>query len=369
MSESWFKIRNEADVPSPALLIYLERVEENIRRLIALAGDVSRLRPHVKTHKLPQIIALKLKHGITRFKAATVAEAEMVAEAGGPDVFLAYQPVGPNTARFVELSLRFPRTRFSTMVDNRATILELNQACSRVNHRLPVLIDLNCGMNRTGITPGPEALDVYRAIHNASHLDADGLHVYDGHLHEPDPVKLSASVEAAFAPVWELRSQLLEAGLPVPRMIAGGTPTTPLHAKDGRIECGAGTTILWDSGQPLVSPDQPFLHAAVLLIRVVSKPTSNRLCFDLGHKAVASEMPHPRVQILDLPDAKFVIHSEEHLVVETPLASAIPVGTTFYAIPRHICPTVALHNEVSVVQGGMVVDQWPVVARARRLTV
>lgn len=369
MSDSWFKLSNENEIPSPALLIYPDRVEENIRRLIRLVGDVSRVRPHVKTHKLPQIIALKLRHGITKFKAATIAEAEMVAAAGGPDVFLAYQPVGPNCRRLAELARQFPQTRFSTMVDNVGSVRELNQACAAANISLDVFLDLNSGMNRTGISPGPDAIEVYQAIHNASNLSAAGLHAYDGHLHEPDPTKLRASVEASFAPVQKLRTDLASAGLPVDRIIAGGTPTTPLHAEQGNIECGAGTTILWDSGQPTVCPDQDFLHAAILLIRVISKPTRDRLCFDLGHKAVASEMPHPRVQILGLPDAKFVGHSEEHLVVESASAPEIPVGTVFYAIPRHVCPTVALQSEVIVVTGGRATDRWPVVARARRITV
>lgn len=369
MSDTWFKISNETDVPSPALLLYPDRIEENIRRLIASIGDVSRVRPHVKTHKLPQVIEMKLRLGITKFKVATIAEAEMVAMAGGPDVFLAYQPVGPNTRRIAALAKHYPATRFSTVVDNLGSVAELSAACVAAGIRLPVLIDLNCGMNRTGIVPGPEAAEVYRAMAAAPGLEADGLHAYDGHLHEPDAAKLRAQMTAAFEPVWRFRDELRAAGLPVPRVIAGGTPTTPLHAERGDVECGAGTSVLWDAGQPLVSPDQHYLHAAVLLIRVISKPTANRLCFDLGHKAVASEMPQPRVQILGLPDAKFVTHSEEHLVAETALASEIPVGRVFYAIPRHVCPTVALQSEVVVVRDSRAVDRWPVVARARRLTI
>ena len=369
MNDSWFKLSNENEVPSPALLIYPDRVEENIRRLICLVGDVSRVRPHVKTHKLPQIIALKLRHGITKFKTATIAEAEMVAAAGGPDVFLAYQPVGPNCQRLTQLVRTFPKTRFSTMVDNTGSVHELNQACASANLVLDVFLDLNSGMNRTGIPVGAEAAAVYKAIHSASHLRAAGLHAYDGHLHEPDPAKLRASVEASFGPVQKFREDLIAASLPVDRIIAGGTPTTPIHAEQGAIECGAGTTILWDSGQPTVCPDQDFLHAAILLIRVISKPTRDRLCFDLGHKAVASEMPHPRLQILGLPDAKFVGHSEEHLVVESAQAPEIPVGSVFYAIPRHVCPTVALHSEVVIVSDGRATDRWPVVARARRITI
>jgi len=107
----------------------------------------------------------------------------------------------------------------------------------------------------------------------------------------------------------------------------------------------------------------------VLLARVVSHPAPGRLCLDLGHKAVASEMPHPRVQIFGLEDAAFPMHSEEHLVVKTPRAAEFPVGTVVYALPRHVCPTVALHEEAVVVRDGRAVDRWHVAARTRRITV
>jgi D-serine deaminase-like pyridoxal phosphate-dependent protein len=94
--EPWWVVSDVAEVLSPSLLLYVDRVEENIRRMIGLAGDASRLRPHIKTHKLPEIVRLQLAHGITRFKCATLAEAEMAALAGAVDVLLAYQPVGPN---------------------------------------------------------------------------------------------------------------------------------------------------------------------------------------------------------------------------------------------------------------------------------
>jgi D-serine deaminase-like pyridoxal phosphate-dependent protein len=119
----------------------------------------------------------------------------------------------------------------------------------------------------------------------------------------------------------------------------------------------------------VVSPDLDFLNAAVLLVRVVSRPTPDRLCLDLGHKAVAREMPHPRVRIFGLEDATFPVHNEEHLVVQTPRAAEFPEGTVLYALPRHVCPTVALHAEVVVVDRGRAVDRWPVTARARRLMV
>jgi D-serine deaminase-like pyridoxal phosphate-dependent protein len=125
---------------------------------------------------------------------------------------------------------------------------------------------------------------------------------------------------------------------------------------------------LWDAGYATKLPDMNFLPAALLLTRVVSKPGANRLCLDLGHKAVASENPHPRVEFLDLPDAKAVMHSEEHLVVETARAGQFPVGTCLYGIPWHICPTVALYSEAVVVRNGRAQAQWAIVARARKLT-
>src|SRR6187549_40767 len=122
MPTPWYAIQNADEVPSPSLLLYPDRVEENIRRMIALAGGVDRLRPHMKTSKIPEVVRMHLDQGITRYKVATIAEAEMAAAAGAPDVLLAYQPVGPNVKRFVHLVETFSGTRFSAVADDEATI-------------------------------------------------------------------------------------------------------------------------------------------------------------------------------------------------------------------------------------------------------
>lgn len=365
----WFRITNAAEVPSPALLIYPERVEENLRRMIARAGSADRLRPHVKTHKLPQLLALELAHGITKFKAATIAECEMCAASGARDVLLAYQPVGPNIARLVRLAQTFARCRFGCVVDNEETVTALSAATAAAGMELDVFLDLDVGMHRTGIAPGGEAAAVYRAIAHAPGLRAGGLHAYDGHLHDADHERLRQACEAAFAPVWRFLKELTAAGLAVPRVVASGTPTFPLLAQHSSVEVGAGTTVLWDFGQEQTSPDLDFLHAAVLMTRVISRPTPRRITLDLGHKAVASEMPQPRVRLFGLEDATPVMHSEEHLVLEAEEAGHYPVGAVLYGVPRHVCPTVALHSEVFAVRGGRVIETWPVVARARRLSI
>jgi D-serine deaminase-like pyridoxal phosphate-dependent protein len=364
--DSWPQISNAAEVPSPALLLYPDRIEENLRRMVAMAGDANRLRPHVKTHKLPQVVEMSMRHCIRRFKAATIAECHMAAGAGAPDVLLAYQPVGPDVDRLVRLVRRHPGCRFSCLVDNSESLKGLSEAATEAAVQLDVLLDLNLGMNRTGIEIGDQAAALYRAISSAPGLRAAGFHAYDGHLHDESSQRLEQTVDATYQAVWRLRDTLVAAGLDVPRIVAGGTPTSGFLARHPGVEVGAGTTVLWDAGQAKVCPDLDYLSAAVLLTRIVSKPTPGRLCLDLGHKAVASEMPHPRVTLLGLEGASFERHSEEHLVIKTPQADQFAIGHVFYGIPTHICPTVALHSEVAVVRDGRVSEWWPVVARARR---
>ncbi len=366
---NWYAISNAGAISSPTVLLYPERIEQNLRRMITMAGDVSRLRPHVKTHKLPQVIAMKRAAGIHKFKVSTIAEAEMTAAAGGEDILLAYQPVGPNTQRLVSLMRLFPQTRFSTLVDDAHNLAAIGRVAVAQKVVIRLYLDLNVGMNRTGIAPGPQATQLYRDICATAGVLAAGLHAYDGHLRDTDPRALAKVTDKTFAPVWAMREQLRAEGLPVPGMIASGTPTFALLAQHGDVEVGAGTTVLWDFGQEGVCPDHHFLNAAVLFTRVISKPAPGHLCFDLGHKAVASEMPHPRVRLFGLEDAVAVTHSEEHLVLQTARADQYQVGDVVYGIPRHICPTMALHSDVWAVRDGVAAESWPVVARTRRITV
>jgi len=365
----WYRLTNEAEVASPALLIFEERAEANVRRMIEIAGDPARLRPHVKTHKLGPLIARQLELGITKFKCATIAEAEMTATAGARDVLLAMPPVGPAVGRLCALAQKFPATRFSALVDDAGAIHALGAAAAAAGLTLDVFLDIDCGQHRTGVPADEHAIELYRLAATTRGLRVAGLHAYDGHIHEPDLAIRRQQYEAAFGPVLALRQKLEDAGLPVPTLVAGGSPTFPFHAQGRDRECGPGTTVLWDAGYGDQLAELPFEPAAVLLTRVVSKPGPRWLCLDLGHKAVAAEMPHPRVRLIELPDATFVSQSEEHLVIETPRAGEFSVGDTLYGIPRHVCPTVALYSEVTVVRGGAAIDRWPVLARARRITV
>jgi D-serine deaminase-like pyridoxal phosphate-dependent protein len=370
MSQSWFEFKGTADVPSPALLIYRDRVQENIRRMLAIAGGPDRLRPHIKTHKMRELLDLQLAAGIKKFKCATIAEAELAASAGVPDLLLAYQPVGPATRRFVELTKTFPRTRFSVICDHEHALMALSFIASReIKAPLEVLLDLDVGQHRTGLPPGPEAVKLYRAMASSPYIKPGGLHAYDGHLSDADPAFRKAACDDAFAPVGKLKRELESAGFLVPRVVAGGSPTFPFHACRPDVECSPGTTVFWDSGYGNKLRDLDFLPAALVLTRVVSKPGPNRLCLDLGHKALGSEMPHPRVQFLNLPDYNALTHSEEHLVIETADGDQFNIGDCLYGVPRHICPTVALYSSATVVENHQIVGSWKVAARERQISI
>ena len=365
----WFALQNAAEVSSPALLLYPERIRENIRRMIRIAGGPARLRPHVKTHKLGEVVRLQVEEGITKYKCATLAEAEMAAEAGAKDILIAYPIVGPSVGRLLNLTKAFPATAFACIADDASVIPVLAKTFSDAGRKMNVLLDLDCGQHRTGRAPGAAAMELYRLLATSPGLRVGGLHVYDGHIHEPDFAKRTELCATAFAPVHAFRRDLVAAGLPVPQVVAGGTPTFPIHAKNDSFECSPGTCVLWDFGYAEKFADMDFLIAALVLTRVVSKPDGNRLCLDLGHKAVAAENPPPRVKFLNLPEANAVSHSEEHLVVEGARAGEFRVGDCLYGVPRHICPTVALYSEATVVRDGRATERWRITARERRLTV
>ena len=359
---SWFHLRNPDTVPSPALLVSPEGVQANIQRAVALAGGPDRLRPHVKTHKMRAVTDLLLTAGIRRFKCATLAEARMLAEAGAPDVLLAYPLVGPNARRLRELRGEFPNTRFSALTDSTDAARHLSGVFA--DAPLDVYLDLNVGMYRTGIAPA-DALALFRTCQTLPGLRVVGLHAYDGHIRDTELPDRTRSADASFALALTVQRNIEAAKggrLPI---VMGGTPPFAIHAQRPGVTTSPGTFVFWDAGYGQSFPDLPFELAALLLTRVVSVVDEHTLCLDLGHKAVAAENPLPRVVFPDHPEAVPVRQSEEHLVVEVPDARAHAVGDVWYGVPIHICPTVALYDEAVVVENGEATGTWAVTARGR----
>ncbi|MCB0597386.1 MAG: D-TA family PLP-dependent enzyme [Lewinellaceae bacterium] len=361
----WYQISNESAVPSPAMLLFPDRIRENIRRMVAIAGSPERLRPHVKTHKLPQIVRMQLEAGIRRFKCATLSEAKMVAETGAADILMAYPLYGPAVEQLFRLIAQYPGIQFSAIVDNPRHCGWLEAAAQSHGHPLDVFLDLDVGMERTGFKPGEQALELYRAMARSPWLRPQGLHLYDGHLHIPSRTEREKACDACFAPVKQMIQVLEAEGLAPGEVICGGSPTFPIHAQHPERTLSPGTTLLWDARYAAQFQDMDFLHAAVAFTRVVSKPGKDKLCLDLGHKAIASEMQPPRAAFFGISEYELAVHSEEHKVIAFEGAHRYAVGDCLYAIPTHICPTMALHGRVWAVEGNRAGEQWPVVARER----
>ena len=364
-----YRIDDTSQIISPALVLYKELIESNLMRMVEIAGSPDRLRPHVKTHKMREIVAMQMAAGIGKFKCATIAEAEMVASCHANDILIAYQMVGPNRARLVRLIEKFPRATFRVLVDHPLAARQLAESLSAARRSVSVLLDVDVGQHRTGIAPGTEAVQLYELICQLPGLQPGGLHVYDGHNHQESISERQTAVENQFSKVAEFRDELVKRGLRVQRVVCGGTPTFPHYARIGGTELSPGTCVLHDNGYGSRFPEMGFRWAALLLTRVVSRPAPNRMCLDLGYKAVASDPKGDRLLLLDLPNAKFVLQNEEHLLVETEEASRYQPGDELLACPTHICPTCALHKEAYVVESGRLTARWAVVARDRWLEV
>ncbi len=366
---AWYEIEAIDQIDSPALIMYHSRILKNIEKMIRLTGSPERLMPHVKTHKIKEIVELQLSLGIKQFKCATIAEAEMLAMAGAEKVLIAMQPVGPKLSRIVNLIRKYPNVKYSVIVDNAEVVLELAEVMVVSGIESGVLIDLNVGMNRTGILPGKEAQELTELCSSLEGIHPEGFHVYDGHNVISDLTARREQCLQEMKPVYDLMKNVKKKSGENLILVAGGTPTFPIHAAQKDTICSPGTTVLWDFTTDERFPELPFEYAALVITRVISKISSNLITLDLGHKAVAAENPLPRVKFLDHPEIIPISQSEEHLIAEVPDNDKFQYGEVLYGVPAHICPTCALYQEAVVIDNHEWTGTWKIAARDRFITV
>lgn len=368
--QDWYIIDNVNELDSPALAFYPDRIERNIATLKASIDSVDRLRPHVKTHKSAEVTLLMINAGITKFKCATIAEAEMLGACGAADVLLAYQAVGPKVKRYASLVKAFPLTRFSCLVDNEDSLNELSEAVVASGLEINVFMDLNIGMNRTGIFPDDKALALYEKMSAIEGVKAVGLHGYDGHIHDASLSLRKEKWLVGWNAINSLKDSIVAKGLPRPVIVGGGTPTYSFYAEQVDVECSPGTFVLWDSGYQRSFGEQKYDVAAVLVTRVISLLNETKICLDLGHKAVAAENElTKRVSFLNAPEAKIVSQSEEHLVLELVKGHGFKVGDVLYGVPIHICPTVALYDRAATIANHKFTGEWSITSRNRKINI
>ncbi|MDR1637309.1 MAG: D-TA family PLP-dependent enzyme [Treponema sp.] len=364
-----YHFEGEGEIPSPALVYHEDLIGENIEKALAIAGGPERMWPHVKTHKNAAVIRMLQARGIRRFKCATIAEAEMCAMCGAEHVLVSYPLVGPAIGRFVALNLRYGGSTFWAAGDDLEQLSLLGAAASAAGLTIPLLADLNCGMNRTGVQLEEAALKEFcLAAARISGLKLEGFHCYDGNLGIKDPGEREAAVAAAAKKLLAARAAIEAAGRKLPVLVMGGTPTFPFHARNRDAFLSPGTLFIQDHGYDAKYRDLDFTPAAALLTRVISHPAKDLFTLDLGYKAISADQEGERGIIAGLPEAAPESHSEEHWVFRM-RGGGPAVGSILYVIPTHICSTTVLYPGVYVVRGGRLVNYWETSARDRKISV
>ena len=286
----------------------------------------------------------------------------MLIGCGVEHILLAIQPTREKAIRFLQLQKENPAIAFSTLVDNLDSLQLFAELAATTGQKMQLWLDVNNGMNRTGIVPEKGAALYQKIIQNPD-LKAKGVHVYDGHIRPLELEKRVLKCHEDFRAVADMLAQIEAQGMKVENLITGGSPSFYPHSLRQHTLLSPGTTLLWDLGYQKIWKESPFVQAAVLATRLISKPADHFYCFDLGHKAVASEMPLPRVEILGLEGAVHKGQSEEHLILEYKEPNDFKVGDLFYAIPYHICPTVAKYQKAYAIKDGVIGSFWEIEAR------
>jgi D-serine deaminase-like pyridoxal phosphate-dependent protein len=369
----WLPTQSDLDrLLTPCLLVHLDRVRGNVARVLELlGGDPDRWRPHVKTTKIPEVWAELTAAGVRQFKCATTREADVLGEAlaaqgvEGGDVLVAYPHVGPALTQLGKIAARHEGTRYSVLVEDAELL-------AAVPDTVEVFLDLNPGMNRTGVPMSDTARILELSALSGSRFR--GLHFYDGHQHETDLEARERAIHAGYDELLELRELILASGASVPELITSGTPAllhavsyAPLAELEGTIHrVSPGTVVFHDQRSEEENPGLDLLPAATVLTRIVSHPTGGLATCDAGSKAVASEAGDPVATILGHPDWEATQPNEEHLPIRIP-GELPPRGTELLLVPRHICPTVNLAERAVLLDGHELVGVVDVAARAHEV--
>jgi D-serine deaminase-like pyridoxal phosphate-dependent protein len=358
----------EDEVDTPALLIDLDAFEANLDTMATyLAGTGAKLRAHAKTHKSPVVAHRQIARGAVGQCVQTVAAAEALAWGGVSDILISNEVVGADKlARVAALS---HITTIAVCADDPAHVAAIEAAARDAGVRLTVLVEIDVGMNRAGITAGPPAAALAQQIAASPHLRFGGLQAYQGraqHLRKQEErfFAVQSAVDGARRTVELLRQQ----GIDCPIVGGAGTGTFELEANSGvytEIQAGSYCFMDVDYARNLDAGGNPvsmFQHALFVLATVISAPRKGIAVVDAGHKAVAVDSGMPAVW--ERPDLKYAGASDEHGRIEVASETASPkIGEKLRLVPGHCDPTVDRFDWYVGVRKGRVECLWPITAR------
>jgi 3-hydroxy-D-aspartate aldolase len=355
-------------VDTPALLIDLDAFERNIARLAqAIAGTAVRARPHAKSHKCPVIGLRQMAAGAVGVCCQKVGEAEAMVYGGVSNVLVSNQIVGaPKIARLAALA---KQAWVGVCADHPANVKELNEAALAYGVRLPVLVEINVGMDRCGVEPGEPALALAKQIAASPGLRFAGVQAYHGSAqHVREFAKRQEAIEAGIEKTRQTVALLARHGLACELVTGAGTGTYPFEAASGVYnELQAGSYIFMDVDYAKnLAPDgslwSGFEHSLFVWATVMSRPNPGRAVLDAGLKALSVDAGLPWVA--GMPDVEYVRAADEHgkLSLHDPTRT-LELGTKLRLIPGHCDPTVNLYDWYIVYRNDRVEAIWPIAAR------
>ena len=358
-------IRVPQDLETPALVVDAARMEANIRHMAAAARAAGvAIRPHAKTHKCWPIARRQLDSGAGGLTVATLDEAEAFATAGCDDLFIAY-PLWAGAGRGARVRQLHETVRLRVGVDS-AEAAELLAAATRGSGSpLEVLVEIDCGGRRSGVTAGAAAGLATHCLRLG--LNVLGAFTHPGHAYAgPAAVPAAAADERAALAV---AGASLEALLDRRPILSGGSTPTALDGIAGPLtEVRPGTYVFGDRQQMQLAGMPQEKIALVVAARVVSTPRAGEAVLDAGSKALSSDRPawlHGHGFLPEAPEAVVDAITEEHAVVRG-IRRRLSVGDLVGVVPNHVCTAVNLGTQLVVVAGGAVVEAWPVCSRAGR---
>lgn len=347
-----------SEVDTPAVLIDRDRVAANLRRAQEYADQHGlRLRPHIKTHKLPHFARMAMEMGAVGITVQKLGEAEVFADAGITDIFLPYNIVGAK--KLERLRALAERITLSVTADSTETVDGLAKTFLGASDTLAVLVECDTGMGRCGVQTPAEACALAQYIDHQPGLTFGGLMTYPA----------AGQVEANAAWLSEAETLLRKANLPPLVVSNGGSPDMwRAHEVAVATEHRPGTYIYMDLFQVAKGVGTLEDCAITVLATVVSRPTADRAIIDAGSKALTSDTMGQSGfgLITGYPDAVISGLSEEHGIVDLSRCAQKPkIGETVRIIPNHACVVSNLYDEVVLISGETVVDVLPVAARGR----
>jgi D-serine deaminase-like pyridoxal phosphate-dependent protein len=363
-----YRIENVEALLTPALVIYPEIVDKNIAATLRLlGGDPNRWRPHLKTAKLGFIMHRLVEKGVVNAKCSTTVELAAACEAGMKDVLLAYAVVGANAKRVRQLAGRYPNVRVSVLVEN------VEQIAAWEGSRIGIFVDVNPGMDRTGISQ--DGIDAILRVVRAAGSQFRGLHYYDGHMSAASLDEREKLAHKGYARLMEIVTAVENAGFPIEEVITSGTPAFPCAATFAPFQSGKfvhraspGTVIYSDATSIQQLPaDLGYQPAALVVSTVVSHPKPNVVTCDAGHKSVSADAGVPTCRVAGREGLIPLKPSEEHLPIEVSAGAVPEIGELLYLIPRHVCPTVNNFDDAVIVENGRAVGVEHVTARGHEV--